>query len=53
MTLKKDANYPLVTPDILDGVIIDEDMLGKVSHLKYENHDIRDTTKFLELALGE
>jgi hypothetical protein len=31
MTLKKDAKYPLVIPDIPDGVIIDEDMLGKFS----------------------
>jgi hypothetical protein len=30
MTLKKDAKYPLVMPDIPNGVIIDEDMLGKV-----------------------
>jgi hypothetical protein len=50
VTLKKDAKYPLVMPDIPDGVIIDEDMLGKVSQLKYADHDITDTTKFPELA---
>jgi hypothetical protein len=39
-----------VTPDILEGVIIDEDMLGNVPQLKYENHDITNTMKFSELA---
>jgi hypothetical protein len=53
VTLKKDAKYPLVMPDIPDGVIIDEDMLGKVSQLKYVDHDITDTTKFPELAPSE
>jgi hypothetical protein len=45
--------YPLVTPDIPYGTIINEDMLGKVSQLKYVNHDIKDTMMFPELALRE
>jgi hypothetical protein len=53
MTLKKDSKYPLVTSDIPNGVIIDEDILGKVSQLKYADHDITNTTKFLELVSGE
>jgi hypothetical protein len=52
MTLKKDAKYPLVMPDIPYGVIIDEDMLCKVPQFKYANHDITYTTKFLELTPG-
>jgi len=42
-----------VMTDISYGVIIDQDMLGKVSQLKYVNHDITDISKFLELALGK
>jgi hypothetical protein len=53
VTLKKDAKYPLVILEILYGVIIDEDMLGKVLQLKYVDHDITDTMKFLKLALSE
>jgi hypothetical protein len=50
MTLKKGAKYPLVMPGIPDGVIINEDMLGKVPQLKYVDHNITYTTKFPELA---
>jgi hypothetical protein len=50
VTLKKDSKYRLVTFDISFKVIIDEDMLGKVSQLKYADHDITYTMKFLELA---
>jgi hypothetical protein len=38
-----------VTPDIPDGFIEDEDMLGRVPQLKYANHDITDMTKFHEI----
>jgi hypothetical protein len=41
---EKDAKYPLVTPEILDGIIIDEDMLGKVPKLEYADQNIIDTT---------
>jgi hypothetical protein len=50
VTLKKSPYYELVTPDIPKGVIVNEDMLGRVSQLKYVEHDIIDTTKFPELA---
>jgi hypothetical protein len=56
INLIKDAKYNLVTPEILVGVIIDEDMLGKVSQLKYVNHNITYTKKFpncVEPLLGE
>jgi hypothetical protein len=36
-------------PDIPNTVIIDEDMLGRVSQLRYVDHNIIDTMKFLEL----
>jgi hypothetical protein len=51
MTLKKDTKYPLVTPDIPYGVIIDEDMLGKVPQLKYVDQNITNITKLPERAL--
>jgi hypothetical protein len=50
MTLNKNSKYPLMTPDIPNGVIIDEDMLVKVLDLKYSNHDITYTVKLPELA---
>jgi hypothetical protein len=57
MMLNKDSKYSLVTLDILNGVIIDEDMLGKVTQLIYIyiyiDHDIIDTRKFPELAPGK
>jgi hypothetical protein len=53
VTLKKDVKYPLVMLDIPYEVMIDEDMLGKVLQLKYADHDIIDTMKFLELTLHE
>jgi hypothetical protein len=37
-------------PDIPEGVIVDEDMLGMVLKLKYVDHDITNTVKFPELA---
>jgi len=36
MMLKNDAKYPLVMTNIPYGVIINEDMLGNVSQLRYE-----------------
>jgi hypothetical protein len=50
VTLKKNVKYLLVTPNIPYGIIIDEDMLGKLSQLKYTDHDITNTMKFLELV---
>jgi hypothetical protein len=50
VTLQKNPDYMLVTPDIPEEVIIDEDMLGKVPQLKYAYHDITDVVKFPELA---
>jgi hypothetical protein len=45
VTLQKTPYYKLVMPDIPDGVIMDEDMLGRVSQLKYADHDITDMMK--------
>jgi hypothetical protein len=39
-----------VTPDIPNRVIEDEDMIGRVSQLKYEDHDITYMMKFPKLA---
>jgi hypothetical protein len=50
MTLQKSPYYELVMPDILEGVIMEKDMLGRVLQLKYAYHDITDMVKFLELA---
>jgi hypothetical protein len=50
MTLPKNVNHTLVTPKKLKGVIIDEDILGKVPKLRYVYHDIKDTMKFVELV---
>jgi hypothetical protein len=48
--VSKNVNHTLVTPNIPEGVIIDEDMLGKVPQLRYADHDITDTEKFPELV---
>jgi hypothetical protein len=53
VTLTKDAKYPLVTPNIPNQVIIDEDILGKVPHIKYVDHDITYIAKFHKLASSE
>jgi hypothetical protein len=53
VTLQKNPDYRLVTPDILEEVIIDKDMLGKVPQLKYADHDITDVAKFPELVPHE
>jgi hypothetical protein len=43
----------MVTPNILEAVIIDEDMLGRVPQLKYVDNDITDVEKLPELAPHE
>jgi hypothetical protein len=53
VTLQRNPDYRMVTPDILEEVIIDEDMLGKVPQLKYVDHDITDVVKFPELVPHE
>jgi hypothetical protein len=50
INLSKYTKYELVEPEILDGVIVEEDMLGLIPRLKYAYHDIIDEKKFLELA---
>jgi hypothetical protein len=42
------GKYPLVTPGIPPGVIVEGDMLGKVVALKFVDHDITNIHKFLE-----
>jgi hypothetical protein len=46
-------DYRMVTPYILEAVIINEYMLGKVLHLKYVDHDIIDVENFPELMPHE
>ena len=50
MTLSKNDNHTLVMPGIPEGVIIDEDMLGKVPQIRYEDHEMTETKKFPKLA---
>jgi hypothetical protein len=50
VTLQETPYYMLVTPNILEEVIIDEDILGKVPQLKYVDHEITNVAKFPELA---
>ena len=40
----------IVLPHIPDGVQVGPDLLGHIGKLKYSNHDIANTNKFLELA---
>jgi hypothetical protein len=44
------GKYPLPIAPVPDGVSSDEDMLGKISSLKFMDHDITDAQKFPELA---
>jgi len=37
-------------PKILDGVKVDDEMIGGVNTLKYSEQDVADTIKFLDLA---
>jgi len=50
VTLHKTKKYELVKPNIPYGVIMDEDMLGRVLQLRYADHYIKNTMKFPELA---
>jgi len=53
VTLNKDVKYPLVMLDILYGVIIYEDMLGKFQQLKYAYNAIIDMANFPKLVPDE
>jgi hypothetical protein len=44
------GKYPLSIAPVLTGVSSEEDMLGKISNLKFMDHDITDAHKFPELA---
>jgi hypothetical protein len=48
--LQKEAIYPLVEPLILDGVIVEGDMLGMILALKYTDDDITNENKFPKLV---
>jgi hypothetical protein len=50
INLSKYSKCKLVEMEIPPGVIVEEDMLGLIPSLKYEDHDITDEKKFLELA---
>jgi hypothetical protein len=45
-----DGKYPLDTLEILVGLIVEGDMLGKIVAQNFANHDIKDEPKFLELV---
>jgi hypothetical protein len=44
------GKYPLGTSPVPPGVSIEGDMLGRLSSLKFMDHDITDEKKFPELA---
>jgi hypothetical protein len=44
------AKYSVPVVPVLTGVSKAEDMLKKIANLKFMDHDITDTQKFLELA---
>jgi hypothetical protein len=44
-----DGKYPLVTPEIPVGVIVEGDMLGNIVALKFAVHDITYEQKFPKL----
>jgi hypothetical protein len=50
INLPSNAKYPVSVAPILVGVRSNEDMLGKISNLKFMDHDIMDTKKFLGLS---
>jgi hypothetical protein len=50
INLPANAKYPVSVAPVPAGVSSDEDMLGKISNLKFMDHDIMDTQKFPELA---
>jgi hypothetical protein len=37
-------------PKILEGVKSDDEMIGGVNMMKYSDHDVVDTVKFLDLV---
>jgi hypothetical protein len=49
INLPANAKYPMPVAPVLVGVSSDEDMLRNISNLKFMDHDIMDTQKFLEL----
>jgi hypothetical protein len=44
------AEVTLVMPKIPEGVQIDDEMVGGVNTMKYSDHDVADTIKFLDLS---
>jgi hypothetical protein len=40
----------IVMPKIPDGVKVDDEMIGGVNNMKYSDHDVADTIKFLDLV---
>jgi hypothetical protein len=45
-----DEKYPLVTPKIEPGVIVEGDMLRKITSLNFADHNIIDENKSPKLA---
>jgi hypothetical protein len=50
VNLQKEAKYELMEPKIPRGVIVEGDMLGAMSSLKFVDHDLSNEKKFLDLA---
>jgi hypothetical protein len=47
---RKQPITTLILPRIPDGVRVESGLLGKIDKLKYSDHDVADTDKFLEFA---
>jgi hypothetical protein len=47
-----EGKYPLETSPIPLGVSVEGAILGKISTLKFVDHDITDEKRFLEMARG-
>jgi hypothetical protein len=47
--LQKEETYPLVEPSIIEGFIVEGDMLSMIPSLKYAHHDITDEKKLWKI----
>jgi hypothetical protein len=47
---RRKASTTIVLPHILEGVHVTSNLLGHVEKLRYSDHDVTDTNKFLDFA---
>lgn len=51
LKLQKKPKYTIVMSDIPLGVEIQGNLLGKISRMKYDDHDLADTKKFPQFRI--